>query len=190
MRARRRRVQALDVTKNVDTAPDGFYAVCAIGRGGIKGYFWAAWWASSGLATSPRPDAHGLAERIELAHARARAAIREARGPRASVLSLNSDLAVEAARLVRPRAADYDASTEWWGEPPRPRPSPRGWGPKPRSWLSVLELSWPCSAADVRRAYRRLALQRHPDRGGTNESFHALTQARDEALRELASQRV
>jgi curved DNA-binding protein CbpA len=51
----------------------------------------------------------------------------------------------------------------------------------------VLELSWPCSAADVRRAYRRLALERHPDRGGTDAAFHALTRARDAVLRELSA---
>jgi hypothetical protein len=175
------------VTKNVDTAPDGFYAVCSIGRGGISGFFWASWWTSSGLATTPLPDAHGLADKVEDAHAQARAAIRKARGERAAVLSLDAQIAVEAARVVRPASEGYDAGSEWWGDDPRRRSTPRSPAPAPRSWLQVLELSWPCSAVDVRRAYRRLALERHPDRGGTDAAFHALTRARDAALRELSA---
>ncbi|MEO5725659.1 MAG: DnaJ domain-containing protein [Byssovorax sp.] len=185
MRARRRRDSSWGVRKNVDTAPDGFYAVCRLGRGGVVGFFWAAWWASSGLAATPVPDAHGLADRIEEAHARARAAIRRAKGDRASVLSLDAQIAVEAARIVRPASPGYDAGSEWWGEEPRRRPASREPEPSRRSWLQVLELSWPCSAADVRKAYRRLALQRHPDRGGTNAAFNTLTKARDAALREV-----
>ena len=177
------------MTKNVDTAPDGFYAVCAIGRGAVSGFFWAAWWTSSGLAATPRPDAHGLADRVEDAHAQARAAIRGARGERAAVLTLDAQIAVEAARVVRPASAGYDARSEWWGEDPRRGGAARASGPAPRAWLQVLELSWPCSAADVRRAYRRLALQRHPDRGGTDAAFNELTMARDAALREVEGER-
>lgn len=55
-----------------------------------------------------------------------------------------------------------------------------------RPWLSVLGLSWPCSIVDVRRAYRRLALVRHPDRGGSDAAFNALTKARDAALLAIA----
>ena len=173
--------------KSVETTPDGFYAVCAIGRGGVPGFFWASWWTTTGLAASPRPDAHGLADRVEDAHARARAAILGARGPRASVLRLDAALAVEAARVVRPASRGYVAGEEWWGEDPRRHAHRRAppAAPAPRTWPEVLGLSWPCSAADVRRAYRRLALQRHPDRGGTDAAFHALTQAYDAALREV-----
>ena len=103
------------MTKNVDTAPDGFYAVCAMGRGVVPGFFWAAWWSASGLAVSPAPA--------------------------------------------------------------------------PRTWPQVLELSSPCTAADVRRAYRRLALKRHPDRGGTDAEFNALTKAYDAALLEVEATR-
>jgi hypothetical protein len=173
------------VRRSVDTAPDGFYAVCAMGRGPARGFFWASWWTASGLAVSPRPDAHGLADTVEEAHARARAAILGARGERASVLRLDAGLAVEAARVVRPEAADHVAGHEWWGEEPRrharaPEPEPAA-----RPWRVVLELPGPCSAADVRRAYRRLALKHHPDRGGTDAAFNEITQAYNAALREV-----
>ena len=157
------------MTKNVDTAPDGFYAVCPMGRGHVPGFFWAAWWSASGLAVSPAPDAHGIADRIEDAHAKARAAIVAARGQRAS---------------------DYVAGSEWWGEDPRRHSASRPQAPAPRTWPQVLGLSLPCTAADVRRAYRRLALKHHPDRGGTDAEFNGITRAYDAALLEVEATRV
>ena len=65
------------------------------------------------------------------------------------------------------------------GEPAFPPARPR---PVPRS-LRALGLTVPCSAGDVRRAYRRLALERHPDRGGTHEGFLALQRDYEQALR-------
>jgi curved DNA-binding protein CbpA len=41
----------------------------------------------------------------------------------------------------------------------------------------------------VRRAYRRLALKHHPDRGGTDAEFNAITKAYDAALLELSTTR-
>ena len=178
------------MTKNVDTAPDGFYAVCAMGRAGGPCYFWAAWWSASGLAVSPAPDAHGIADRVEDAHAKARAAIVAARGQRASVLRLDPSIAVEAARVARPRATDYVPGSEWWGEDPRRHSASRPPAPTPRTWPQVLGLSLPCTAADVRRAYRRLALKHHPDRGGTDAEFNAITKAYDAALLEVEATRV
>jgi len=171
------------VAKSIDTAPDGFYAVCAIHRGGVQGFFWAAWWSASVLVLTPLPDAHGIADRVEVAHARARAAILHARGARATVLGLDAAIGVQAARLVLPASEGYQVGEVGPRDPPRHRPP----APGPRAWLQVLELSWPCEAADVRRAYRRLALQRHPDRGGTAAAFHALTEARDAALRDIGA---
>ena len=48
--------------------------------------------------------------------------------------------------------------------------------------LRLLGLSWPCTAADVRTAYRRLARSAHPDSGGTHEQFLALQEAYTQAL--------
>ncbi len=49
----------------------------------------------------------------------------------------------------------------------------------------LAELGLPANATeqDVRRAYRRLALERHPDRGGSAEAFRTLTEAYQAALR-------
>ncbi|MDP4534847.1 DNA-J related domain-containing protein [Alkalimonas collagenimarina] len=41
----------------------------------------------------------------------------------------------------------------------------------------VLQLSWPCSLLQLKRQYRSLALQYHPDRGGDGEQFLQVRQA-------------
>jgi hypothetical protein len=43
--------------------------------------------------------------------------------------------------------------------------------------LAVLGLSWPCTAGEVKAAYRRLALASHPDRGGSAEGFRQVREA-------------
>ncbi len=49
--------------------------------------------------------------------------------------------------------------------------------------LAALGLAATATEADVRRAYRRLVLQHHPDRGGDPGAFRALTERHREALR-------
>ena len=49
--------------------------------------------------------------------------------------------------------------------------------------LVVLNLSWPCTAADVKKAYRSLARRAHPDGGGSHDKFLALQEAYEQALR-------
>lgn len=43
--------------------------------------------------------------------------------------------------------------------------------------LMRLGLGWPFTADDLKRAYRRKALETHPDRGGNAEDFHAVRKA-------------
>ena len=163
------------------------YAVCAIRRASVAGYFWASWWTSSAAILGvPSPDAHGIVDDRRLAHERARAAILDAKGARASVLQLDAEMAVEAARIVRPAREGYltgesARSEEASSGAPFGRRSVQTRG----AWLSVLQLSWPCSLADVRTAYRRLARERHPDHGGTDAAFDKLTKAYKAALTEV-----
>ena len=49
--------------------------------------------------------------------------------------------------------------------------------------LDALNLSWPCTLAEVREAYRRLVKQVHPDGGGNHDKFLALQDAYEQALR-------
>ena len=48
--------------------------------------------------------------------------------------------------------------------------------------LQVLELSWPCTLAEVKGAYRKLVKSAHPDGGGSQEQFLALQEAYEQAL--------
>jgi len=50
------------------------------------------------------------------------------------------------------------------------------------NWWDVLELGRDAGAEDVRAAYKRLAMQRHPDRGGSNDEFVELQDAMRQGL--------
>jgi hypothetical protein len=49
--------------------------------------------------------------------------------------------------------------------------------------LRVLGLAFPCTALEVKHAFRARAKVMHPDSGGSNEAFHTLYQAYKEALK-------
>ncbi len=48
--------------------------------------------------------------------------------------------------------------------------------------IQMLNLSWPCTEAEVKSAYRKLAKSTHPDGGGSEEQFLELQQAYEQAL--------
>jgi hypothetical protein len=48
--------------------------------------------------------------------------------------------------------------------------------------IEALNLSWPCTEAEVKGAYRRLAKTAHPDGGGSQDMFLALQEAYVQAL--------
>lgn len=45
--------------------------------------------------------------------------------------------------------------------------------------LAVLGLRWPCTSDEVNKAYRALAMQHHPDRGGDADVFNKVQAAYD-----------
>lgn len=55
-----------------------------------------------------------------------------------------------------------------------------------RPWREVLDIKGPATKETVTAAYRRLATERHPDAGGSNNIMAELNAARDTALREVA----
>jgi hypothetical protein len=58
-----------------------------------------------------------------------------------------------------------------------------------KNWREVLQFhptNTP-TVADITERYRAMAAKRHPDQGGSAESFHELTAARDTALREIGA---
>jgi hypothetical protein len=60
-----------------------------------------------------------------------------------------------------------------------------GYGRQAPECLTTLNLSWPCTANDVKKAYRSLVKGAHPDGGGSHERFLALQDAYEQALRML-----
>jgi hypothetical protein len=50
------------------------------------------------------------------------------------------------------------------------------------SCIRLLDLSWPCTTQDIKRAFRAKVKTVHPDNGGSSEDFQALHRAYKEAL--------
>lgn len=61
-------------------------------------------------------------------------------------------------------------------------PAPEG----KRDWRTVLGLSGPVTADQVRAAFKERSKSAHPDKGGSNEAMSELIRARDEGLGTLA----
>ncbi len=57
--------------------------------------------------------------------------------------------------------------------------------PAPREWWDILECRKDASREAIEAAYRRLAKDRHPDRGGSQAAMAELNAARDKALKEI-----
>jgi hypothetical protein len=70
---------------------------------------------------------------------------------------------------------------EWWREPAAPQRGPDAIDALTYG-LAILGLLPGATLLDARRAYRKMALVTHPDRGGSADEFHRLTQAYDAVL--------
>jgi len=57
--------------------------------------------------------------------------------------------------------------------------------PARKPWWIVLEIGQDATADIVKIAYRKLALQRHPDHGGTADAWQELERAHKEALEDI-----
>lgn len=51
--------------------------------------------------------------------------------------------------------------------------------------FAVLGLAWPCGEDDLRKAWRRLAFEHHPDRGGDHDMFVRMVTAREACERQI-----
>ncbi len=141
-------------------------------------FFWAAWWTGAPTRTPfRRPDAsHGGAASMDEARREAeRAAGRALR-------ELDFRWANAWNRILRGQAPftprDLAALD---GAPRAPRPAPPP-GSTPRSVWSVLGVERLASPDEIKRAFRRRALETHPDQGGDAAEFRAVRAAYDEAL--------
>lgn len=59
--------------------------------------------------------------------------------------------------------------------------------PAPKSWRDILQVGTKPTRAIIEANYRRLAKDRHPDNGGSNDAMAELNAARDAALKEVSA---
>jgi hypothetical protein len=141
---------------------------------------WAAWWSEAPQREPFRkPDAaQGGARTLDEARAQAE------RAAGCPLVQLDASWARAWARVLQ-------GESPW---PSNERPASAAPRPAPRSDLalsvwSILGLTARANLEEVKAAYRRRALELHPDRGGDAADFRGLQTAYEEALRRLARPR-
>ncbi len=158
-------------------------AVCSITPTQRRRFFWAAWWTGAPThAPFRKPDAsNGGAQSLEEALANAeRVAGRhltliEPYWARAWNRVLRGEAPPAPPKARTPRAA-------------RARTRPVKDAPRPSAW-SVLGLLPGASLTEVKQAFRKRALETHPDQGGDAERFLELQHAYENVLLKLAARR-
>lgn len=150
---------------------DLFAPVCSITSTKRRRFLWAAWWSGPpSRLPFRRPDASsGGARSREDALAEAEKACG------ARLVEIDGSWARAYARVLR-------------GEPAFPTADADQGGPKvrkpkaERSIWEVLDLAPDATVAEVKRAYRKKALETHPDRGGDDATFREVQRAYELAL--------
>lgn len=147
-------------------------AVCSIARTQRRRFFWAAWWTEPPSERPFRkPDAsNGGAATWEEALAEAE---RTAGRPLANI---DSRWARAWLRALRGEAPTVDPPTE------RARPTGAPTSASRASVWAILNVSADATVDEIKRAYRRRALETHPDRGGDPEVFRVVQSAYERAL--------
>ena len=156
-------------------------ALCSITATKRRRFFWAAWWTGApSYAPFRKPDASngGAATEAE--------ALAEAERVTGRHLTMIEPYWARAwNRMLRGEAPpEPQKRTAREGAAGRPHTS------SPRSAWSVLGLAAGASLDEVKRAYRKLALETHPDRGGDAEAFTEVQRAYERlAARTAAAKR-
>jgi hypothetical protein len=155
-----------------------FAPICSITTTKRRRFFWAAWW-SAPPAESPfrKPDAcDGGATSYE----EARAAAERAAGMTLTVAE--PEWARAWLRVLRGQPAWTGAASHPKGRTraERTEATPRGNAPAPSIW-QILGTSPTATEAELRLAFRKRAMETHPDQGGDAEAFRRLLQAYEEA---------
>lgn len=163
-----------------DNASSGaalFGAVCSIAATRRRRFLWAAWWTAAPTRLPFRPPdaaeggSRSREEALRAAERVAGRALREIDGSWArawsNVLTGKPPWPSERARL---------------GADPTATRAPSAPAAKRSIW-DVLGLPPRSNAEDIKRAYRKRALEVHPDRGGDSAAFVALQSAYEAALK-------
>lgn len=140
-------------------------------------FFWAVWWSGAPSRVPFRkPDASngGAASWVE-----ARAEAERVAGRALS--DLDPGWARAFMRTLRGQAPFTEATARRIdGEPPAPKPARPD---EPASVWVTLGVDPSASLVEIRQAFRKRALETHPDQGGDAEAFRAVREAYEEALR-------
>lgn len=167
----------------------GVFAVTTTRR---RRFLWAAWWTAEPTREPlRRPDAsRGGARTREEARAEAERAAGQ------PLTEIDEAFAVAWARTLRGDAPWPKPRPPRRAPPPPPPPPPGEEARAPRgrpsfarglSPFAVLGVPVGAEIVEIRRAFRRLALRTHPDRGGEAAAFMRVKWAYDEAMRRKKS---
>jgi hypothetical protein len=154
-------------------------AVCSITPTQRRRFFWAAWWtAAPRYAPFRKPDAsNGGAASMEEALAEAE------RVAQRNLVLIEPYWARAWKSVLRGQTPAPPRAPEAAARQPVSR------GPRqPASPWSVLGLSPGAPLSEVKRAFRKRALETHPDRGGDAEQFRAARWAYEKLLAKLLHQ--
>jgi hypothetical protein len=140
--------------------------------------FWAVWWSGSPtIMPFRKPDAsNGGARTLEEATAEA------SRAAGRPLITIEPKWAKACMRVLRgePPWPDVDKAREGGKAAPV-----RGEETRASVW-AILGIEPGASADVIRRAYKKRALETHPDRGGSEERFRAVQRAYERALEKQA----
>jgi hypothetical protein len=160
-------------------------AVCSIAPTRRRRFLWAAWWtAAPSRDPFQKPDAFGGGARTR--EEALQEAVRFAGRPLHEIES----------RWARAWGRILVGQPPWAGkgyEPGEVRPAQRAAGVPPTrpqaSVWSILGISPDATVAEIKSAFKLRALETHPDRGGSAESFRLVLRAYEEAQRRIARPR-
>ncbi len=163
-----------------------FAPVCSITITKRRRFFWAAWWSGPPAHVPFRkPDAEGGAEATReeaLAAAEKRAGMKlveiDPLWARAWIRILRGEPAWPSKASREPRGRASTAARSKGEEAARP-------GEASFSVWDVLGVGRDVTEQELKAAYRRRALETHPDHGGSEEAFRRVVRAYDEAQRRL-----
>ena len=160
-----------------------FAPVCSITTTKRRRFFWAAWWTGAPVRVPFRkPDASdGGASTFEEALASAE---QRAGGKLTVIDPLWARAWIRVLRGERP--FPHARSAEPARRPPR---STAGGAPEGASIWSLLGVGRDATEVELKAAYRRRALETHPDHGGDDASFRRVVRAYEEAQRRLRKPR-
>jgi len=159
-----------------------FAPVCSITKTKRGRFFWAAWWtAAPAHVPFRKPDAEGGAAKSReeaLAAAEKRAGI---------TLTVIDELWAKAwMRVLRGQAPWPSKSSR---EPRAPKKAGTRGETTAQSIWDLLGVSAQATAEEVKAAYRKKAIETHPDHGGDAETFRRVVAAYAEAKKRLKKPR-